>query len=119
MVHMWGNYQKMAATIPAGATVYVIRTNHIWDDWFRINKLLDPIQDAHLPRNRHERNVQNVTLPVTRNVSQQGRFNLCKALKTEYQVYFELLERAQNMNAADRQEAREIARQSCPNLLSS
>lgn len=119
MIHMWGNYQKMVATIPAGATVYVIRTSHLWDDWFRINKLLDPTRAVHLPRSRHERNVRNLTLPVSRNVSQQGRFNLCKALKTEYQVYFELMGRAKNMNATDRREAREKAEQTCPYLLSS
>jgi len=117
MVHMWGNYQKMAATIPVHAQAYVIRTSRLWDDWFRINKLLDPTRDVHIPRERHERNVQNLTLPVTREVSDEGRDYLCDALEKEYAVYFELLGRAVNLNETDLQEARIVAYKNCPDLI--
>lgn len=117
IVHMWGNYQKMAAPIPYGAKVFVVRTTHLWDDWFRINKLLDPTRDVYIPRNVHERNVKNLTLPVTRTVSEEGRMHLCEALEKEYRVFFELLERAGNLNATDLQEARSVAYKNCPNLV--
>lgn len=118
MVHMWGNYQKMAGSIPKSARgVYAIRTTHLWDDWFRINKILDPARDVYIPRDRHERNVKNLTLPVTRNVSDEGRSYLCEALRTEYRVYFELLERAANLNTTDVEEAREVALLNCPDLV--
>ena len=116
MVHLWADYRKMVAPIPARATVFVIRSSHLWDDWVQINKLLDPTRDVYIPYSRHERNVQNLTLPVTRDISDIGRVHLCDALQDEYRIYFDVLERAVNMNASDIKEAENVARRNCPNL---
>lgn len=116
MVHLFGNYRKMAATIPNNATLYAIRTEHLWSDWFRINKLLDSTRNVFIPQDRHERNIKNLSLPVSRNVSKEGQVNLCRHLHEEYRVYFDVLERAANLNASDVKEALQVTKQHCPNL---
>lgn len=117
MVHMWANYEKYTARIPLNSTVFVIRTNHLWQDWLVMNKMLDPTRRVYIPYNRHARNVHNLTLPVTRNISKEGQGILCEALKKEYRIYFDLLNRAVNMNEEDIQEARDIASKNCPKLI--
>jgi hypothetical protein len=114
--HMWANYQKMAATIPVSGQVYVIRTEHLWDDWYQINKLLDPTRNVYIPHDLHGRYVKNLTLPVTKDISTQGREYICKHLNEEYRVYYSLLERAVNINKTDMQDARDAARRNCPNV---
>lgn len=116
MAHMYGNYQKMAAPIPTASQVYVIRTRHLWHDWTKVNKLIDPSRDVVIPHGRHVRNVQNLTLPVSREVSPKARDHICEHLQDEYRVYFELLERAININAIDIQEAHNEAKINCPNV---
>jgi hypothetical protein len=53
---------------------------------------------------------------VTRDISNQGRSKLCKALEQEYSVYFRILQRAKNMDVIDLEHARTVASGNCPNL---
>ena len=119
MNHLWANYKTMVAPIHSNAKVYVIRKEHMWYDWITINKMLDPNRAVILPTgdSAHGRDMTGVNQPVTRDLSNKGRENLCRAMKQEYEIYFSLLTRAVNLNATDIQEAREKAHINCPNLI--
>ena len=90
MVHMWGNYQTMAAPSHHDAEIYVIRKEHMWEDWQSIHKMLDPNREVILPSGdaSHHRNVDQARQPVTRDLSDEGRDYLCHAMKEEYKVFF-------------------------------
>jgi hypothetical protein len=115
MVHFWGNYQKMAAPIHSKALVYVMRNEHLWQDWHSVNRMLDSTRGVHSVQ-KHARDVQKVRQPVTRDLSDEGRAFLCGAIEKEYGVFFRLLERAVNLDETDIQEARDKAMQNCPSL---
>ena len=64
----------------------------------------------------NRRNVTGMKLPVTREISDGGRTKLCEALASEYIAYFELVRKAENLNANDFEEWRKIAVRNCPRL---
>lgn len=120
MVHLWGNYDKFVTPIHPDAKVYVIRKELLWDDWRHINKMLDPSRNVVVPTGMtsHVRDTKSVRQPVTTDLTDEGRGYLCASLGKEYDVFFSLLKRAVNLNETDLQEARELAHEHCPNLLS-
>lgn len=115
MVHLWANYQKMAAPIHSQALVYVMRNERLWQDWHSVNRMLDPTRDVHSAQ-KLVRDLQKLQQPVTRDLSDEGRAFLCRAIEKEYAVFFRLLGRAVNLNETDIEEARDKALQNCPNL---
>ncbi len=117
MSHLYSNYHKMVAPIPADAQVYVFRNEHIWEDWEAVNKLLDPNRTVVIPTGKKVRDVTNVKQPVSRDLSSRGRDYLCRAIQQEYEVFFSLLKRAVNLNETDIQDARDTANKNCPNLV--
>jgi hypothetical protein len=96
---------------------YVIRNEHLWDDWFDVNERLGDPSDGpwELPTYT-ARNVTGIKLPVTREISDTQRDQLCKAVEKEYEAYFSILKQAENMDENDLKEALEVAEKSCPNL---
>ena len=119
MNHLYSNYQKMVAPIPAGAQVYVFRNEHIWEDWKAVNEMLSPNRTVVVPtgKNSMVRDLTKVKQPVSRDLSDRGRGYLCRAIQQEYEVFFSILKRAVNLNETDIQEARDKANKNCPNLV--
>jgi hypothetical protein len=136
--HLFFNYRNILDTkLPKRKSwkpeIYVLRQEHLWDDWRHLNQLLVTSGNTskeednysftmssqeggpHQPVESH-RNITGLQLPVTRNVSDQGRLALCKALEKEYNAYFRLLLQANNMNVADIIKCQHTATQNCPNL---
>ena len=128
--HLFFNYRNILDTkIPRTEPkrqIYVIRQEHLWDDWSIVNNMFGRQRDDDtdeqppviIPSGElsAQRNTTDLNLPVTREISDQGRMKLCKALESEYVAYFQLLQRAENMNANDLEDSRKIALRNCPNL---
>lgn len=119
MTHLFNNYRKMVAPIPSGAQIYVFRNEHIWEDWITVNKMLDPNRTVVLPTGKKStaRDMSKMKQPVTRDLSDEGRNHLCRAIQQEYGMFFNLLKRSVNLNETDIQETRETANRNCPNLV--
>ncbi|CAB9520274.1 expressed unknown protein [Seminavis robusta] len=112
-----------AATSPWDhLTVYVTRNEHLLDDFASINQLLlgdensTTFDPSVLRAEQHVRNVSNLTLPVTRELSDKGRRRLCRALQPEYRLYITLLRHAKNLRNEDVQEALAYSQSKCPDL---
>jgi len=128
--HLFFNYRNILNTkIPTTEPkrqLYAIRQEHLWDDWSKINSIFvgqrndatDEQTPVVIPSGElsNQRNITGLKLPVTREISDQGRSKLCKALESEYVAYFQILQRAENMNASDLEDSRKIASRNCPHL---
>jgi hypothetical protein len=118
--HLFFNYRNILYTkIPSSPPrqLYVLRQEKLWDDWKALNVLLGQKEVVRIPSNDFNlRNISGIQLPVTREISSEGRQKLCKALETEYMAYFRLLKNAINIDDNDLEECRQIAQQNCPNL---
>jgi hypothetical protein len=125
-IHMYNNYQKMWQWIPFdknGADLYIIRQEHLWEDWSTVNRLLSGQPAASeavvvLPDERVRRNVTGaLPPPVTKQVNDKGRQNLCRALEPDYRAYLTLFRMAKNLrHPMDMQEAIAIGKYNCPDL---
>ena len=122
-IHLFFNYHQIYSRIPTTPPhrkLYVIRKEHLWDDWWKVNRMFGEKQrrESIVPSSggEAERNIAGIQLPVTRDISDEGRLKLCKALELEYSVYFRILQRAENMDATDLEDARRVASGNCPNL---
>lgn len=62
------------------------------------------------------RNISHLVLPVTRDISDKRRMHLCTVLETEYQAYFQILNRAINIDDVDMKNSIRIASSKCLNL---
>merc|ERR1711862_228716 len=116
-----GNYRNILNTkIPTQPKrkVYVIRQEHLWDDWTKVNKMFGQKESVVIPsfESLNQRNITGLKLPVTRTISEQGRRKLCKALESEYKACFEVLQQAENINDYDLEDARNIVSYNCPYL---
>lgn len=128
--HLFFNYRNILNTkIPTTEPkrqLYAIRQEHLWDDWSKINSIFvgqrndatDEQTPVIIPSGElsNQRNITGLKLPVTREISDQGRTKLCKALESEYVAYFQILQRAENINASDLEDSRKIASRNCPHL---
>jgi hypothetical protein len=125
--HLFFNYRNILETkLPidsdGGGTnprkVYVLRQERLWEDWTTVNQMLGQTESVVIPSGdeARERNISGLELPVTRQISSEGRKMLCKALETEYMAYFRLLSRASNLDLSELEFSRQIAEKNCPNL---
>ncbi|MGK3740236.1 MAG: hypothetical protein ACI90V_007085 [Bacillariaceae sp.] len=97
--------------------IYVIRQEYLENDWSIINKLFGESGVVGIPTATTSfRNISGIKLPVTRDISLEGRNKLCIALKTEYIAYFEILQKAKNINDNDMKKSIQIATSNCPIL---
>jgi hypothetical protein len=114
---------------PQSRHIYVIRQEHLWEDWKRLNELVAADEDEKLEWTNAQqdstpvvttttshRNITGLQLPVTRDISPEGRRKLCLALETEYAAYFRLLQLAVNMKNDDVKDCARVAQQNCPHL---
>lgn len=101
----------------------VIRAENSDRDFYTANVALgdpNPVRMSESPvltktlykGNQRQQYVYN----VTKELSKDGRRNLCKALLPEYEVYITALSRAINLSKEDRRSSLELAQQSCPDL---
>jgi hypothetical protein len=140
--HLFFNYRNILYTkLPPHRQIYVIRQEHLWEDWHQVNlQLASSVEDysnntnsdwqspqtttnstslpsiVGRPIDSH-RNVSGIQLPVTRHLSEEGRQKICRALETEYVAYFRLLHLAINMEKSDIQDSHLIATKNCPHLV--
>jgi hypothetical protein len=118
--HLFFHYRKLFDKIPKPTDQrkwYVVRNEHLWEDWFEVNEMLgEPPDSSREHPTFHARDIKGLKLPATRDISDERRDQLCKALETEYEAYFLMLQHSENMNEDDLKEAVEIGKQSCPNL---
>lgn len=104
--------------------MYVIRQEYLWHDWYAINKLLSrreanddsSLLHVQFDKNINERNVSKLFLPVTRDLSYEGRNILCKFLTEEYIAYFELLQMAVNIDKNEMERSIRTSLSKCRNL---
>jgi hypothetical protein len=137
--HLFFNFRNILYTkLPPHRQIYVIRQEHLWEDWQQLNQRLALLYkvdwqrqqqqqqpsnpSSSLPSNfvdrtiQSQRNVTGIQLPVTRHVSWEGRQKLCRALETEYEAYVRLLHMAINMEESDIKDSLRIAIKNCPHL---
>lgn len=119
--HLYFNYRNILdSKIPVDPPrqIYVVRQEHFWDDWTILNQMLGQTEPVVIPKgdDASRRNVSAVKVPVTRDISDEGRRKLCKALETEYAAYFKLLIRAANLNIDDVKQCIQKSRKNCPTL---
>jgi len=119
------HYQSQETTSQKKATVvYVIRQEHLDEDWTRINQLLATGRATTAgsgtvitERRRSTTELESQKLlPVTRTLSPAGTQILCRALQQEYNSYFEFLQNAPNISPQDLQGAMVRAKKRCPGL---
>eukprot|EP00934_Nitzschia_sp_Nitz4_P000643 Nitzschia sp. Nitz4//scaffold61_size107673//45161//46305//NITZ4_004233-RA/size107673-snap-gene-0.111-mRNA-1//-1//CDS//3329555704//643//frame0 len=119
-VHLFFNFRNILYTkLPKEPPreFYVIRQEHLWDDWKNVNVEFGQHEPVFVPNSDfNQRNTTGLVLPVSRDVSDDGRVRLCEALELEYVAYFQILKSARNLNSVDLQRAVEAATKSCPNL---
>lgn len=96
--------------------LFVVRTEHLWEDWQAINKLLgDDTNSAKDEPNAdsHQRD-SSTPLPVSdRTLSEQGTVNLCCTLASEIYVYTKALKRAVNLSPQQVRESLNRLEQKC------
>lgn len=123
MNHLFYNYQKLISLLPIptlddnNLIIYATRKDHLMDDFIRINRILgEKTKEIIVSRDTIVRDISQVKLPVTRELSRQGQQRLCHALESEYQVYMELLLHAENLNREEVQAELVHSRTHCPDL---
>lgn len=97
---------------------YAIRQENLWEDWKVINQqYLKQSNDVFIPHKAAvRRNITDIDLPVSRDISDTGKRYLCNALAEEYEAYFWFLVHAKNLKKSDINDALFYAKQNCPNL---
>ena len=131
--HCWHNYWNYNRTyspllvVDVPKTIYTIRTEHMWEDWNKLNAMLlqggnesDRTQQQDLvaksqtaPEPRIHKN-QFHLVGANRTLDVLGRNNLCRALCHEIQIYKQLLSRASNLCDGEREQSLAELFQSCP-----
>ena len=99
------------------ASILVLRTEFLWQDWVSANELLGQPKPIAIFSERVLRNVTKDTGQnpiVNKEVSTIGRKRLCHALRQEYATYFEVLRRAVNLNNTERRQSFAVYEKNCP-----
>jgi len=118
--HLFWNYEHIVSLMKQKrnnntAALLLVRNEFKWEDWVTTNLWLgqkEPITTyPKLFRNR-----QMDYMPVKNDISKFGKANICKALKKEYSIYFQLLKDSANLSMKDKQESLRVAVENCPNL---
>jgi hypothetical protein len=94
-----------------------VRKENLWEDWKSANQWLKSDFESgpgnNLPRVRDHSDLQ---LPVTTELSDEGRQFLCGALVDEYEAYIDLLTRSFNLELDNLQQSLKLAQSNCPGL---
>ena len=120
--HLFFDYRNIYSKLPKDPPRkwYAIRQESLWHDWSGVNAAFGrpPATDQGAPGGQltDERGTGGMDLPVTRDISGEGRRKLCLALEGEYAAYFRILKAAENLGPGDREESRRIAVRNCPGV---
>lgn len=116
--HLYFNYQQIRSLIPNihQQTILATRLETLWEDWTSANTYLGQSIETILIPDAHLRDTSHLDLPVTKELSVQGREAICLALQLEYNAYFWLVSRAKNLNRHDLAATLVRARQRCPSV---
>jgi hypothetical protein len=123
--HLYFNYQHIKSLLPVwdegevhAPTILVTRLESLWEDWTSVNRYLGQTDAVMIPHDEsaRERDMSQLDLPVTKDLSEKGRQAICYALQLEYDAYFWLVSRAKNLGKKDLAETLVRARQRCPSV---
>ena len=121
--HMFGGGDdREDGTSSYNKEVFVIRAEHLQQDWIEINRILSGDSEStsnasFFPASlqEHQNAAQHKALPVfNKTASREGITNLCRALCEEIQIYKRLLQRAVNLQAQDWEISLRELRDVCP-----
>lgn len=102
----------------SNVTIYAIRTEHLEEDWTKINLMLggsnDGVGKAGLSVFRKNDWTNESTIVPNKTLSAVGRLNLCRALCEEIQIYKKLLHLAVNIDEDGKKESLDELLRSCP-----
>ena len=126
-IHLFFNYRNIYAKIPTSQPpkrLFVIRKERLWEDWWKVDAMLRKEEGQQQPPLLSSgevfvgsaRNTTGMKLPVSRDISDSRREQLCKALEPEYRMYFRILNRAENIGTRELEDAAMFAQTNCPNL---
>ena len=96
------------------SSILLVRTEFLWRDWESANRWLG--EKGEILSGAASRNSSSFELPISKQMSDSGRRNLCIALKDEYNLYLRLLGRAANLSEREKLESLKIAQRNCPEL---
>lgn len=109
--HAYNNYEYYLKQLPQNASIGVIRSEHMLDDWNSMEALLG--SDARA-RSFPARNTASKEKELNKVLSPRARELVCAALCQEIQVYKHYLHVAVNLEAAQVEQSLEELRRSCP-----
>lgn len=115
-LHLNMNYQWYTEDIlqETDNEIFVLRTEHFWDDWQKINHMLGGGKTNAAKSVTH---FEGKTRAVdSRYVSPEGVENLCRVLCTEIKFYEELIERAVNIETDEKVSMLLDLTKKCPNM---
>ena len=110
--HHYYNYQYYYEGIPKGAKILVIRTEHMEEDWNKLELGLggEEMTNIDFPRdNTNQKEDRDLIL------GDEERMLLCHELCQEILVYKSILERAMNIDDSQLETSMEELRGICPN----
>lgn len=97
--------------------VLIVRQEALWEDWISSNEWLGQNRSTietfpYLKR----RAVNGTNPPVSQDISEKNRATLCLSLRTEYEVYLDMIKVAVNLIDSERLASLEKAKTLCPEL---
>jgi len=105
--HMYLNYhfytnELLQQESKNSKEIFVLRTEHFWEDWQSINSMLDGSNITRTKHHTHRERRKNKILVTNRTISKEGMSNACRVLCEEIQLYKKLIEKAVNLNKHDK-----------------
>jgi len=114
--HIYYNYQFHLEAVPKGATILVLRTEHLAEDWNAAEKVVSGRENilgedqAIFPHN----NVNSNSDEKAKHLSDESRVLVCEKLCNEIQVYKKILSSAINLNEKQMKQSLEELKETCP-----
>jgi len=121
--HFFYDLQHVSRLMNQGRTssevaVMVVRREALWEDWTSTNQWLGQSADTvdTFPELKQRAAVAGSHPPVGTDLSEDNRVLLCESLRSEYQVYLEMIASAVNLSEAEKRASLEMAQRQCPQL---
>ena len=126
MEHLYRNYKHYIGSIPVSAEVFVIRKEHLYNDWIKLNSIFQnqheqnllneinytDIHSVHYDTEIKIRNEANAPLP--NDLVPYEIQMLCPYLQEELKLYISLLNRAVNLSDKDVLASLQDLNETCP-----
>ena len=110
--------QGRTSSSSSEVTVMVVRREALWEDWTSANQWLGQAAETvdTFPELQQRAAVAGSHPPVGTDISEANRVLLCESLRSEYQVYLEMIASAVNLSEAEKRASLEMAQRQCPQL---